>query len=459
MKKIALVSLGCDKNLVDTEVVLGKLLSRGYNFFSSPEEADILILNTCAFIEEACRETEYWLEKFSSIKKSHPSKKLLVMGCYAQRWGREKNFVYPAVDYWIGVNDFPFLVDILEGKLSEKCFLDSPLFLYDHKTERMLSTPSHYAYLKIAEGCNHRCSFCLIPSIRGSLRSRTMESVEKEALNLVSQGVKEIILVAQDLSSYGLDLYHRRMLSPLLRRLDEILPPGVWLRLLYFSPEGLDDEFIKTMRESPHLVKYLDIPLQHVDSTILRNMRRPSSIEEIQEKLENLRENVPGIFLRTTFLVGFPGEDEKAFQRLCNFVEDFRFERMGAFVYSESPDAPSALLYPKVEEKIKEERYQRLMEVQEKVMQEFHNSLVGRELEVIVDEISSKRGDNNFWGRTYGDAPEVDVKIGFTSRGGKLKRGEIVKVRVTKGSSYELKGEKIESCYSGYRDRTINRVS
>lgn len=443
MKKIALVSLGCDKNLVDTEVVLGKLLSRGYNFFSSPEEAEILILNTCAFIEEACRETESWIEKLSSLKENHPFQKLVVMGCYAQRWGKEKSFVYPAVDYWVGVNDFPFIVDIIEGKFLGKYFLDSPPFLYHHETERVLSTPSHYAYLKIAEGCNHHCSFCLIPSIRGPLRSRTMESIEKEALNLVSQGVKEIILVAQDLSSYGLDLYHRRMLSSLLRRLDEILPPGVWLRLLYFSPEGLDSEFVRTVRESSHLVKYLDIPLQHVDSTVLQNMRRSSSIEEIKEKLENLRENVPSIFLRTTFLVGFPGEDEKAFQRLIDFVKDFRFERMGAFIYSESPDAPSALLYPKVEEKVKKERYQMLMEVQEKVMREFHNSLVGQELEVIVDEVSLKKGVTHSWGRTYGDAPEVDGKISFSSRGDRLKRGEIVKVRVTKSSSYELKGEKI----------------
>jgi len=443
VRKIAFISLGCDKNLVDTEVALGKLLSRGYNFFSSPEEAEILILNTCAFIEEACRETEAWIEKLSFLKEAHPPKKLLVMGCYAQRWGREKGFVYPAVDYWVGVNDFPSLVDILEDKFPGKHFLDSPPFLYHHETERILSTPSHYAYLKIAEGCNHHCSFCLIPSIRGSLRSRTMESIEKEALNLVSQGVKEIILVAQDLSSYGLDLYHQRMLSPLLRRLDEILPSGVWLRLLYFSPEGLDDEFIKTMRDSSHLVKYLDIPLQHVDSTILQKMRRPSSIEKIREKLEKLRECVPGIFLRTTFLVGFPGEDEEAFQRLVDFVEDFRFERMGAFVYSEPPDTPSAFLYPKVEEKVKQERYKALMEVQEKVMGKFHSSLVGRELEVIVDEAQRGNGVTNFWGRTYGDAPEVDGNISFSSRRNKLKRGEIVKVKVTESSSYELKGEKI----------------
>ncbi len=443
MKKIALVSLGCDKNLVDTEVALGTLLSRGYNFFSSPEEAQVLILNTCAFIEEACRETEAWIEKLSFLKEAYPPKKLLVMGCYAQRWGREKSFVYPAVDYWVGVNDFPSLVDVLEDKFPGKCFLDSPPFVYNHETERVLSTPSHYAYLKIAEGCNHRCSFCLIPSIRGSLRSRTMESIEKEALNLVAQGVKEIILVAQDLSSYGLDLYHRKMLSPLLRRLDEILPPGIWLRLLYFSPEGLDCEFIKTMRGSSHIVKYLDIPLQHVDSALLQRMRRPSSIEEIREKLEKLRESVPDIFLRTTFLVGFPGEDEEAFQRLLSFVEDFRFERMGAFAYSESPDVSSASLYPKVEEKVKQERYKELMKAQEKVMREFHSSLVGRELEVIVDEVQRENGINHCWGRTYGDAPEVDGKISFSSRKSKLKRGEIVKVKVTESSSYELKGERI----------------
>lgn len=443
MNKIAFITLGCDKNLVDAEVALGKLLSGGYNFFSSPEEAEILILNTCAFIEEACQETEDWIKKLSLLKQAYPPKKLLVMGCYAQRWGKEKHSLYPAVDYWVGVNDFPFVVSILEGDFPGKFFLDSPFFLYDHRTERMLSTPPHYAYLKVAEGCNHQCSFCLIPSIRGPLRSRTMESIEKEALNLVSQGVKEIILVAQDLSSYGLDLYHRRMISSLLRRLDEILPPGIWLRLLYFSPQGLDDEFIETMGESSHVVKYLDVPLQHVEPAILRRMRRSSSIEQIRGKLETLRKNIPGVFLRTTFLVGFPGEDEKAFQHLVDFVEDFCFERMGVFIYSEPPDAPSASLYPKVEEEVKRERYQRLMKAQKRVTRDFHNSLIGEELEVIVEGAQRRRDITHCWGRTYGDAPEVDGKVKFESREGEVDRGDIVKIRVTQAHDYELKGEKI----------------
>ncbi|NSW75343.1 MAG: 30S ribosomal protein S12 methylthiotransferase RimO [Candidatus Atribacteria bacterium] len=445
MKHIAFVSLGCDKNLVDSEIALGKLVSSGYNSFASLEEAQFLILNTCAFIDDARRETEEWIKKFVFLKKKDPHKVLVIMGCYVERFREKLPSLYPDVDYWIGVNDFPNIVEILENdecKDSPRLFINGSPFLYDHRTERLLTTPSHYAYIKIAEGCSNRCSFCVIPFIRGPLRSRPWETIVKEALNLVEMGVREIILVAQDLSSYGLDLYHRRNLPLLLKKLGENLPSSVWLRLLYLSPYGLDDQLLEAVVSTRQVVKYLDIPLQHIDSRILRSMNRPFSRAQIEEKFLRIREFIPGVFLRTTFMVGFPGEDEEAFAELLDFVTRFRFERMGAFTYSPEADTPAYALGKGVEKAVKRERYQTLMCLQEQIMGEFHRGLVGKTVEVILDEGPQGGRKRYFWGRTYGGAPQVDCRTKVWVTGEKrFVPGMIVRVKIRKSSAYELEGE------------------
>ncbi|MEN3185480.1 MAG: 30S ribosomal protein S12 methylthiotransferase RimO [Atribacterota bacterium] len=445
MKRIAFVSLGCDKNLVDSEIALGKLVSAGYNFFSSLEEAQVLVLNTCAFIDDARRETEEWIRKFVSLKKKDPRKVLVVMGCYVERIKEKALSLYPEVDYWIGVNDFPHIVEILkngEHSAASRLFIDGPPFLYDHGTERLLATPSHYAYIKIAEGCNNHCSFCVIPLIRGPLRSRPWEDIIQEALNLVEMGVREIILVAQDLSSYGLDLYHRRSLPFLLKKLGENLPSSVWLRLLYVSPYGIDDQLLEVVASTRQVVKYLDVPLQHINARILQGMNRPFSRAQLEEQLLRIRTFIPGVFLRTTLMVGFPGEDEEIFEELLNFVYHVRFERMGVFCYSSEPGTPAFTLNQMVEETVKRERYQILMHLQEGVMEEIHRGLVGQTVEVILEEGPQSGGKRYLWGRTYGDAPQVDCRIKVWVTGKKrFVPGTILQVRVKKGSAYELEGE------------------
>lgn len=446
MKHIAFISLGCDKNLVDSEVALGKLVAAGYNSFSSLKEAQLLVLNTCAFINEACQETEEWIARCISLKKRDSQKILVVMGCYVERFKEQLTSLYPEVDYWVGVNDFPYIVEILRNQCKEplsRVFVNSPPFLYNEKTERILSTPAHYAYLKIGEGCNHRCSFCIIPSIRGPLRSRPWESIVEEALNLASMGVQEIILIAQDLSSYGLDLYQKRSLPLLLRKLGEYLPSSLWIRLLYLAPHGINNELLEVIASTKQILKYLDIPLQHVNTTILKSMNRPFEMAEIERKLSAIRQYVPEIALRTTFMVGFPGEDEGIFKELLDFVRYFRFERMGAFLYSEQEGTPASFLQPKVDEKTKKERYQELMKLQKEIMKEYHHCFRKRELEVILDEgPHQEKGGCYFWGRTTKDAPQIDARVRAWTRGKKeITPGRIVKVRVNKSSAYQLEGE------------------
>lgn len=447
MKRIAFITLGCDKNLVDAEVALGNLLVHGYNYIVPPEDAEWIFLNTCAFIRPSCEEAESWIEKLINLKRKDPRKKIVVLGCYVERFRERALLRYQEVDYWIGVHDIFRLPQIL---LRERkgIFLDSPPSIYTHESPRFLSTPPHYAYVKIAEGCPHRCSFCVIPSIRGPLRSRPIDSIVAEVRSLCKQGVQEVILVAQDLTSYGLDLYRKRSLPDLLRALAERLPESIWIRLLYLSPEGVNEELIDVVASTPHVVKYLDIPLQHVEPWILKRMHRFSHFEKLREKLERLRERIPDVTLRTTFIVGFPGEEEEHFQNLLRFVEEFRFERMGAFKYFDEEGTLSFLIKPKVPEDVKEHRYRRLMETQKGVMEKFHQSLRGRVLEVLLDEGPLQDTEGVFFlGRTEKDAPDVDCQVKVRLRQGSLRRGQKCQVRITQTSAYELEGE--ELCVRG----------
>ncbi len=440
MKRIAFVSLGCDKNLVDSELALGSLLLRGYNAIVSPEEAEWVFLNTCAFIRPSCQETEEWIQKFVRLKRKDPRKKIVVLGCYVERFREKAASRYRDVDYWIGVHNLPRLVDILD-KSRRGVFLSSSPSVYHHDDPRVLSTPPHYAYVKIAEGCSHRCSFCLIPALRGPLRSRPIDSIVEETRRLAERGVSEIILVAQDLTAYGLDFYGTRSLPSLLRELGKVLPENVWVRLLYLAPEGVDEALAEALASVPQVVKYLDVPLQHVDPWILQRMGRPFVFEHIKERLVSIRRRIPQIFFRTTFMVGFPGEEEGHFERLVQFVKEFRFERMGAFMYSDEEGTEAFLLQPKVPEEVKRERYALLMEIQKEVIEEVHRGLKGKVLTVILDEELCHGREKFFWGRTQGDAPEVDCRVKVRIRKGLFKPGMKIPVRITSTDAYELGGE------------------
>ncbi|MEN3202897.1 MAG: 30S ribosomal protein S12 methylthiotransferase RimO [Atribacterota bacterium] len=441
MKRIAFISLGCDKNLVDSEVVLGKLLLCGYNYIVPPEEAEWIFLNTCAFIRPSCDETEAWIKKLVRLKRKDPRKKIAVLGCYVERFREKAPLRYREVDYWVGVHDIFRLPDIL-SQGQRGVFLGSPPSIYTHDDPRLLSTPPHYAYVKVAEGCSHRCSFCIIPSIRGPLRSRPIASVITEARSLWEGGVREIILLAQDLTSYGLDLYRKRSLPDLLWALAESLPEKVWIRLLYLSPEGITEELIEAVASIPHVVKYLDIPLQHVEPFILQRMHRFHNFAEIRRTLERIRERIPGVALRTTFIVGFPGEEEAYFQNLLKFVEEFQFERMGAFKYSDEEGTLSFSFEPKVPEEIKEYRYRSLMDTQRNIMEKIHQSFLGKVCEVLLDEgpLRDARG-TFFLGRMYQDAPQVDCQVRVRFQKGNFKAGQWCCVRITQVSAYELEGE------------------
>ncbi|MGQ9623220.1 MAG: 30S ribosomal protein S12 methylthiotransferase RimO [Candidatus Caldatribacteriaceae bacterium] len=440
MKCIAFVSLGCDKNLVDSELALGSLLLQGYNTIVPLEKAEWIFLNTCAFIRPSCRETEGWIRKLVRLKKRDPRKKIVVLGCYVERFREKAALKYKDIDYWIGVHDLPRLTDIL-NRGRRGVFLGSPPSVYHHDDPRVLSTPPHYAYVKVAEGCSHRCSFCLIPALRGPLRSRTIDSIVEETCRLAERGVSEIILVAQDLTAYGLDLYGARSLPSLLWELGKVLPENIWIRLLYLAPEGVDEALVEALASVPQVVKYLDVPLQHVDPWILRRMSRPFVFEHTRERLTAIREHIPQVFLRTTFMVGFPGEEEGHFERLVQFVRDFRFERMGAFMYSDEEGTEAFTLQPKVPEEVKRKRYALLMETQKEVAEKVHQGFKGRVLTVVLDEELCRGGERFFWGRTQGDAPEVDCRVKVRVREGLFKPGMKVPVRITSTSAYELEGE------------------
>jgi len=442
MKSLSFISLGCDKNLVDSEVIIGKLLSSNYAEITDPEAADLIVINTCCFIDEAIQETEIWINRLVQIKREDPNKTLMVMGCYPQRYGKQLPSKYPEVDFWVGVNDFPFINEILTKQNGNRVFIDNPPYLYNEKTERFLSTPSHYAYIKITEGCNHHCSYCVIPSIRGKQRSRQIESIQKEALQLIDLGVKEIILIGQDIGHYGLDLSGKKELAHLLQKLDRSLPNGIWIRLLYLSPDSINQQLIETIATSEKVCKYLDVPLQHIHPFILQNMNRPSNIEKTFEILNTLRHSIPGLFLRTTLMVGFPGETEAIFRQMVSVIKSFRFERLGCFIYSPQPGTPASQLPHQVDDKIKQNRYHEIMKIQKKIARDFHRSLIGKTLEVILDQGPLPKKPRTFLGRTYGDAPEVDGQIKVTVHKDlkTLQPGNILKVTINKSSTYDLEG-------------------
>lgn len=437
--KVGMISLGCPKNQVDGEALLAKLAQAGYQIVNEIENSDVMIVNTCGFIEDAKREAIDAILEVAQYKEAGLISAIVVTGCLAERYQDEILKEMPEVDAVIGIGANSDIVKVCDKALCgiktsnfpNKCYL--PL-----DGERMLSTPPHWAYLKIAEGCDNRCAYCAIPGIRGDFRSRTIESVVDEAKSLVNRGVKEIILVAQDTTKYGQDLYGEYSLDKLLKELVKI--DGLeWIRLFYCYPQRITDSLIDVIANEDKVCKYIDIPLQHSDATVLKNMNRVGDGNDYRVLLNKMREAIPGLALRTTFMVGFPGETDEQFENLCEFVKDMKFDKMGCFTFSPEEDTPAFDMENQIDEDVKKRRQEVLMNAQFFITEASNKSRIGNVYKVIVDSFA----DGKYTGRSYMDSPEIDSGIIFTSNK-KLNIGDFVDVKITDFDGYDLIGEHYE---------------
>lgn len=439
-KKIGMISLGCPKNQVDAEIMLSKLQNNGFEIVNDPMDADVIIVNTCGFIEDAKKESIENILDMISYKEDYPEVKVLVTGCLAERYQTEIFNEIPEVDGVIGIGANEDICEIC-NKLIEGEKVEG----YPEKTnlkiegDRILTTPHYSAYLKIAEGCSNHCTYCAIPSIRGKFRSRPSESILAEAQKLASEGVKELVVVAQDTTRYGEDLYGKNALVPLLKALSKV--EGIeWIRLLYLYPERIDDALINEIATNDKIVKYMDIPLQHCNGRVLKRMNRHGDRETLTALLNKIRERIEGVTIRTTFIAGFPGETEEEFNELCNFVEDMRFERMGCFAYSEEEGTPAAKLDGMLDSEIRTDRADIINERQNAILDEINESLIGSTLSAIVEGYDAY--SDSYYGRTYMDAPEIDTQINFIC-GFEINDGDIVEVEVMNVVEGVLTGETI----------------
>ena len=439
-KKLYMVSLGCSKNLVDSEVMLGLLEKEGYSVCEKAEDAELLLVNTCGFIGSAVREAVDEILALARYKELGSGKKLVVTGCLVQRYGSELEKELPEVDLFIGTNSFHTIVDQLHSRKKTVPLahsLEQAPFLMDSSMPRRISTPPHRAYMKITEGCVNRCSYCLIPSIRGKLRSRSIEDLTNEARRLDAANVKELTLVAQDLLAYGMDRGKEENLETLLEQLlaETAIP---WIRLLYLHPARLAPDLLRLMARKPRIVPYLDIPFQHVNDRILRLMNRPYGRKEIEAIMAKVRATIPVAALRTTMMVGFPGETETEVSELAEFLQEHRFEHLGTFAYANEEGCRAALLPDQVPEEVKEERLRRIMEVQAAVSFEGMQRYVGTVEQVLVEGLS-RESDLLLEGRTCYQAPEIDGCVYITK--GRAEPGQLVEVTITEAHTYDLVGE------------------
>ncbi len=421
-------TLGCPRNEVDSEIIAGILKDNGHSLSKTPEKSDAILINTCAFIEPAIEESIDAILEASKLKK-----KIIVAGCLPQRYGNKLLELIPEIDCCIGINQIPKISDILsqiKSAPTKKYFVGEPSFLPDHTFPRYRLNSTPYAYLKIADGCNNKCTYCVIPYIRGNYRSRTIESCLKEAKELRSQGVKELILVAMDITLYGTDLYGISKLPELLRRLSDI--GFEWIRLLYTHPAHFTEELIKTIKEGNPICKYIDIPIQHISDKLLTAMGRNTSSKSLQKLIDRLREQIPEIILRTTIIVGFPGEEESDFLQLYKFLEQTKFDRLGIFPYYKEKGTTAYKRESHVKRKIKMERYEKLYSLQSDIMYNKNTALVGNKTKVLVDR---KVGTNEFEGRTEGDAPDIDQIVHLK---GDFKVGEFINAYIKDASNFEL---------------------
>ena len=437
--KILFISLGCDKNLVDTEVMLGLLASRGYEMTDDETQADIIVINTCCFIHDAKEESIQNILEMAEYKKSGRAKALIVTGCLAQRYRQEILDEIPEVDEVLGTTAYDKILDAVDAALAGKqeVMLSDIDALPLPDTKRLVTTGGHFAYLKIAEGCDKHCTYCIIPKIRGNFRSVPMERLVKEAEGLAEQGVKELILVAQETTLYGKDLYGEKSLHVLLRELAKI--SGIrWIRILYCYPEEITDELIQVMKEEPKVCHYLDLPIQHANDEILKRMGRRTSKQELVDIIGKLRREIPDICLRTTLITGFPGETKEQHEELMDFVDQMEFDRLGVFTYSPEEDTPAAVMPDQIDEEVKEARQAELMELQQDIAFDNAQDMVGREVLVMIE--GKVADENAYVGRTYRDAPNVDGLI-FINTDEELLSGDFARVKVTGAVDYDLIGE------------------
>ncbi|MBP5200545.1 MAG: 30S ribosomal protein S12 methylthiotransferase RimO [Schwartzia sp.] len=441
--KAGIISLGCAKNLVDAEVMLGLLQKGGVELTKEPEEADILIVNTCAFIETAKQESITTVLNMAEYKTTGKCRSLIVAGCLGQRYGQALLDEMPEADAIVGTGAWNRIMEAVQETLrgNRVILAGESEIIYDARMPRILATPGYTAYLKIAEGCDNRCSFCAIPMIRGRYRSRPVEDIVAEAKALAAQGAKELNLVAQDTTAYGKDIYGKAELPRLLKELARIEEVR-WIRCLYSYPRFFSDELIDVIASEPKLVKYVDLPLQHADDALLKKMRRADTRASMEALLAKLRARIPGVAIRSTFIVGFPGETDEQFAALYSFLEEQRFDKAGIFTYSAEDGTPAAKLPGRMSEDVMQARYHELMSLQCKISEEVNRSLEGKVLDVLVEGREAEQ-ENVAYGRSYREAPEVDGQV-FIEGCGDAQPGDMMRVRVSQGFTYDVVGEPTE---------------
>lgn len=439
--KIGFVSLGCSKNLIDTEVMLARLANAGYAIATDETEADVVIVNTCAFIESAKKESIENILDIAWLKEHNGLKAIIVTGCLAERYKDEIFAELPEVDAVLGVGSIDKIEEAVAAVLSDEKF-----YAHDDKNEaplggeRIVTTAEHTAYLKIAEGCDNKCTYCAIPGIRGKFRSRTIEDIVNEAKELEDIGVKELNIIAQDTSRYGLDIYGEYALAKLVRAITEATSIP-WIRLLYCYPDKITDELIAEIRDNDRVVKYIDLPIQHISDGVLKRMNRHGDGAMVRETVKKLRENIPGITIRTTVMVGFPGETEEEFNELCEYVKEAEFDRLGAFTYSREEDTPAYNLPEQIDEQIKQERYDIIMREQLHITEKKNAKLVGKTIKVLCEAFDPAA--EIYFGRGEADAPDIDTKIYFRPEIGKkrIAPGEFVNIKIDDVIDYDLIGD------------------
>lgn len=433
--KVGMVSLGCDKNRVDSEIILGSM-SKEYEITNDPKEADIIIVNTCGFIEKAKQESIDTILEMAKYKQNYKCKVLIATGCLTQRYGKELKELMPEIDLMLGVNDYEKINQYITDYISENKqevvvnYSDSNI----NEGERILTTEGYTAYIRIAEGCNNFCTYCIIPKIRGKFRSRTKESILNEAKILASKGVKELILVAQDTTLYGSDIYGEKKLHELIADISKI--EGIeWIRVLYCYPEEIYEELLDEMANNPKVLKYLDLPIQHISSKILKLMGRKTDKNHIIDKINLIRNKIKDITLRTSLIVGFPGETEEDFNELLEFIKEYKIDKLGVFTYSREEGTPAAIMDNQVEEDIKLKRQEILMLEQRRISKEINNLKLGNIYDILVEG----KKDKFYVGRNYEMTPDIDGKVFFESKDN-IEKGTFVKVKITKSTNYDLIG-------------------
>ena len=438
MLKIALESLGCSKNLVDAEIMMGILNRKGYKLVGNMEEADIALVNTCGFIESAKQESIQTILEIAQLKETANLKLLIVTGCLAQRYSDELKEEIPEIDAIVGTGSYQNIDEIVAGleKENKIVSLNDIEFAFNEELPRYVSTPSYMAYLKISEGCDKHCTYCIIPKLRGKQRSRKIEDIVSEAKDLAARGVKELVVIAQDSTMYGSDLYGKAVLPELLEELAQI--EGIkWIRIMYSYPESITEELVQVIKKYDNICNYFDMPIQHASNKILKLMNRHTTKEDILSKVEMIRKNIPDATLRTTIITGFPGETEEDFEELLDFAETVKFDRLGAFAYSREEGTAADKLPNHIDDEVKEQRRDRLMMLQQGISQEVMANKIGKTFEVLIEEQIEK---NVYMGRTEGDAEEIDSIVYVKSKK-QLNPGEFVKVEINNALEYDLMGD------------------